>query len=47
MNEIVDPIVDHIQITVNDLSVAESFYDQPRVSFAISSPRKAFAGGEL
>lgn len=65
------PIIDHIQITVKDLTVAESFYDKflpvlgfdfrnkvkafieehdfhvveythPLLSFAITSPRKAF-----
>ena len=67
-----DPVIDHIQITVRDLSVAEPFYDQlmpllgfvplkkgaatiaahdfqvveyqhPRLAFAITSPRAAFA----
>ena len=66
-----NPIIDHIQITVKDLKVAESFYDKlmpllgfdlkhkskafiqehdfsvveythPVLSFAITSPRKAF-----
>ena len=70
------PVVDHIQITVKDMSVAEPFYDQllpllgfdiqmksaavilkhefhvveythPRLSFAITSPRKAFAGDSV
>ena len=65
------PVIDHIQITVKDLTVAESFYDKflpvlgfdlknkvkafieehdfhvveythPLLSFAITSPRKAF-----
>jgi catechol 2,3-dioxygenase-like lactoylglutathione lyase family enzyme len=69
----VEPIIDHIQITVKDLRVAVPFYDKllpllgfdlgrkasaviaehefsvveynhPRVSFAITSPRTAFAG---
>jgi len=67
-----EPIIDHIQITVRDLSVAAPFYDKllpllgfdplrragatieahdfqvveythPRLSFAITSPRRAFA----
>lgn len=66
------PVIDHIQITVRDLSVAEPFYDRlmpllgfvplkkgaahiaahdlnvveyqhPRLAFAITSPRAAFA----
>jgi catechol 2,3-dioxygenase-like lactoylglutathione lyase family enzyme len=69
----VEPIIDHIQVTVNDMSVAEPFYDQmlsllgfdlrrkggaiinehefhvveyahPRLAFAITLPRTAFAG---
>lgn len=66
-----EPIIDHIEITVRDMSVAAPFYDKllpllgfgrrvsavmeehekhvleyshPRLSFAITSPRKAFAG---
>jgi catechol 2,3-dioxygenase-like lactoylglutathione lyase family enzyme len=68
----VEPIIDHIQITVKDLNVAEPFYDRllpllgfdlrckgratieehefrvveyvhPRLAFAITSPRRAFA----
>jgi catechol 2,3-dioxygenase-like lactoylglutathione lyase family enzyme len=68
-----EPIIDHIQITVKDMSVAEPFYDRlmpllgfdirkkggavieehefhvveyshPRLAFAITSPRAAFAG---
>ena len=68
-----EPIIDHIQITVKDMSVAEPFYDRlmpllgydiqkkggavidahdfhvveyahPRLAFAITSPRKTFAG---
>src|SRR3954467_8949229 len=68
-----EPIIDHIQITVKDLSVAAPFYDKllpllgfdirnrvsaiidshefhvvqyehPRLGFAITSPRHAFAG---
>ena len=67
-----EPVIDHIQITVRDLRVAEPFYDRlmpllgfvplkkgkariedhdfevveyqhPRLSFAITSPRAAFA----
>ena len=67
-----EPVIDHIQITVKDLRVAEAFYDQllpllgfdlrrksgavidehefqvveyvhPRLGFAITSPRRAFA----
>ena len=67
-----EPVIDHIQITVKDLSVAEPFYDKllpllgfdlrrkgsaviedhefqvieythPRLAFAITSPRRAFA----
>lgn len=66
-----EPVIDHIQITVKDLKIAESFYDRflpllgfdikkkvsaeieehdfqvveyshPLLSFAITSPRKAF-----
>jgi catechol 2,3-dioxygenase-like lactoylglutathione lyase family enzyme len=69
----VEPIIDHIQITVKDMSVAVPFYDKllpllgfdlarkvggvlpenefhvveyvhPRLAFAITSPRSAFAG---
>ncbi|MGQ0720756.1 MAG: VOC family protein [Candidatus Eiseniibacteriota bacterium] len=68
-----EPIIDHIQITVRDMSVAAPFYDKllpllgfdiqrrvsaviekhefhvveyshPRLTFAITSPRSAFAG---
>lgn len=68
-----EPIVDHIEITVRDLDVAAAFYDRllpllgfdpkkrsratipahdkevvqyehPRLGFAITSPRRAFAG---
>ena len=68
-----EPVIDHIQITVKDLDVAVAFYDRlmpllgfdpgrrssavierhelrvveyghPRLCFAISSPRSAFAG---
>lgn len=68
----IEPIIDHIQITVRDMSVAVPFYDMllpllgfdpkrkssavieshemhvveymhPRLGFAITSPRKAFA----
>jgi catechol 2,3-dioxygenase-like lactoylglutathione lyase family enzyme len=68
----VEPIIDHIQITVKDISIAVPFYDKllpllgfdiqkkvsavieehefhvveyihPRLAFAITSPRKAFA----
>jgi catechol 2,3-dioxygenase-like lactoylglutathione lyase family enzyme len=68
-----EPAVDHIQITVRDMAVAEPFYDKlmpllgfdlarkagtviaahdfhvveynhPRLAFAITSPRGAFAG---
>jgi catechol 2,3-dioxygenase-like lactoylglutathione lyase family enzyme len=68
-----EPIIDHIQITVKDMSIAEPFYDKllpalgfdiqnkvsavikehefhvveyshPRLAFAITSPRSAFAG---
>jgi len=68
-----EPIIDHIQITVRDLRVAVPFYDKllpllgfdpkrrggatiaehdfevveyshPRLSFALTSPRSAFAG---
>ena len=71
-----EPIIDHIQITVKDLGVAEPFYDKflpllgfdlrrkggvviedhefqvveythPRVAFAITSPRGAFAGDTI
>jgi catechol 2,3-dioxygenase-like lactoylglutathione lyase family enzyme len=67
-----EPVIDHIQITVKDLRVAEAFYDKllpllgfdlrrksgavidehefqvieyvhPRLGFAITSPRRAFA----
>lgn len=70
------PVIDHIQITVKDMSVAEPFYDEllpllgfdiqmksaavilkndlhvveythPRLSFAITSPRTAFAGDSV
>ena len=38
------PIIDHIQITVKDLSVAETFYDKflPILGFDISQKVKAF-----
>lgn len=68
-----EPIIDHIEITVKDMSVAVPFYDKlmpllgfdvrrktsavmaehekhvvqyehPRLGFAVTSPRKAFAG---
>ena len=68
-----EPIIDHLQITVKDMSVAVPFYDKllpllgfdlknrvsavieehefhvveyshPRLAFAITSPRSAFAG---
>lgn len=68
----VEPIIDHIQVTVKDMSIAEPFYDKllpllgfdlrhkggavidehefhvveyvhPRLAFAITSPRSAFA----
>jgi catechol 2,3-dioxygenase-like lactoylglutathione lyase family enzyme len=71
-----EPIVDHVQITVRDLDVAVSFYDKlmpllgfdpqrrrsavverhelrvveyvhPRLCFAITSPRSAFANDEV
>jgi catechol 2,3-dioxygenase-like lactoylglutathione lyase family enzyme len=71
-----EPIIDHIQITVKDMKAAEAFYDRllpllgfdlrhkgsavieahefhvveythPRLSFAITSPRKAFAGDAI
>lgn len=71
-----EPIIDHLQITVKDLRVAEAFYDRlmpllgfdlskkagghipehefhvveyshPRLAFAITSPRSAFAGDEV
>jgi len=71
-----EPIIDHIQITVKDMSVAEAFYDRllpllgfdlqrkggavfdehefhvieythPRLAFAITSPRPAFAGDTI
>jgi len=71
-----EPIIDHIQITVKDMSVAEAFYDKlmpllgfdiqrkggavidehefhvieyahPRLAFAITSPRKVFAGDTI
>ena len=54
-----EPIIDHVQITVRDMAVAVPFYDKlmpllgfeeylveylhPRLGFAISSPRSAFA----
>jgi catechol 2,3-dioxygenase-like lactoylglutathione lyase family enzyme len=72
----VEPLIDHIQITVKDLGVAEPFYDKllpllgfdlrqkggavieehefhvveyahPRLAFAITSPRTAFAGDAI
>jgi catechol 2,3-dioxygenase-like lactoylglutathione lyase family enzyme len=68
-----EPVIDHIEVTVRDVSTAASFYDRmlpllgfdlrnrssvaieghdkhvvsyehPRLGFAITSPRKAFAG---
>jgi catechol 2,3-dioxygenase-like lactoylglutathione lyase family enzyme len=71
-----EPIIDHIQITVKDMSVAVPFYDRllpllgfdaksrvsavieehefhvveykhPRLAFAITSPRSAFAGDTI
>jgi catechol 2,3-dioxygenase-like lactoylglutathione lyase family enzyme len=71
-----EPIIDHIQITVKDMSVAVPFYDKllpilgfdiqkrvsaviekhefrvveythPRLIFAITSPRSAFAGDTI
>ena len=71
-----EPIVDHIQITVKDMSIAVPFYDKllpvlgfdiqnkvnavieehefhvveythPRLIFAITSPRSAFAGDTI
>jgi catechol 2,3-dioxygenase-like lactoylglutathione lyase family enzyme len=71
-----EPIIDHIQITVKDMSVAVPFYDKlllilgfdiqnkvsavikehecqvveythPRLAFAITSPRRAFAGDTI
>ena len=71
-----EPTIDHIQITVSDMSVAEPFYDRllpllgfdlrhkggaviekhefqvveythPRLTFAITSPRRAFAGDKI
>jgi catechol 2,3-dioxygenase-like lactoylglutathione lyase family enzyme len=68
-----EPLIDHIEITVGDMAIAVPFYDQllpllgfdrrrrsdvrierhdkhvvsyehPRLSFAITSPRRAFAG---
>ena len=68
-----EPIIDHVQITVKDMSIAVPFYDKllpvlgfdiqnkvsavieehefhvveyshPRLTFAITSPRSAFAG---
>ena len=71
-----EPIIDHIQITVKDMSIAESFYDKflpilgfdiknkvnaiieahdfhvieyshPILSFAITSPRKAFKNDNI
>ncbi len=70
------PVIDHIQITVKDLSAAAAFYDRlmpllgfdpkrrksatverhdfqvveyghPRLCFAITSPRRAFAGDAI
>jgi len=70
------PIIDHIQITVKDINIAEPFYDKflpllgfdikskvnavieehdfyvveythPLLSFAITSPRKAFIGDTI
>jgi catechol 2,3-dioxygenase-like lactoylglutathione lyase family enzyme len=71
-----EPIIDHIQITVKDMSIAVPFYDKllpvlgfdiqnkvsalieehefhvveythPRLTFAITSPRTAFADGTI
>jgi catechol 2,3-dioxygenase-like lactoylglutathione lyase family enzyme len=71
-----EPIIDHIQITVKDMTVAEPFYDRlfallgfdihnkgyavidehefhvveykhPRLAFAITSPRPAFAADTI
>jgi len=71
-----EPIIDHIEITVRDMSVAVPFYDRllpllgfdlrrrgsasmedhekqvvqyehPRLGFALTSPRKAFADEEI
>ncbi len=71
-----EPIIDHIQITVKDMSIAVPFYDKllpvlgfdiqnkvsavieehefhvveythPRLTFAITSPRSAFAGDTI
>ena len=71
-----EPIIDHIQITVKDMSMAVPFYDKlllilgfdiqnkvsavieehecqvveythPRLAFAITSPRSAFAGDTI
>jgi catechol 2,3-dioxygenase-like lactoylglutathione lyase family enzyme len=71
-----EPIIDHIQITVKDMRVAVPFYDKllhilgfdihrrvsavfeehechvieythPRLAFAITSPRSAFAGDTI
>ena len=68
-----EPVIDHVQVTVKDMRVAEPFYDRlmpllgfdlrhktsavlqehefhvveythPRLAFAISSPRRVFAG---
>lgn len=68
-----EPVIDHVQVTVRDLDAAEAFYDRlmpllgftpmkkgkatieahdfrvveyqhPRLAFAITSPRAAFAG---
>jgi len=40
-----EPIIDHIEITVKDMSVVQ--YSHPRLGFAITSPRKAFAGDTI
>jgi catechol 2,3-dioxygenase-like lactoylglutathione lyase family enzyme len=71
-----EPIIDHIEITVKDMTIAVPFYDKllpllgfdvqsrvravidenekevvqyehPRLGFAITSPRKAFAGDPM
>jgi catechol 2,3-dioxygenase-like lactoylglutathione lyase family enzyme len=76
MNRHMEPIIDHLQITVKDMSVAVPFYDKllpllgfdpkrrvsavidehefhvveyshPRLAFAITSPRSAFAGDTI
>ena len=41
-----EPFIDHIEITVKDMAAAVPFYDRllPLLGFAITSPRRAFAG---